>query len=150
MTDRSQPNKKEACIEFLKTHDYGVVATAANDNVPWAATIAYLVDDDLAIYFATRAHTTKAQHLQENPNIAMAVGFGPEAKAVQILGTAEKLESEAHDHWFTEMLVKKDAYYNIFLKMEGYDIEIYKIVPNQIRWMEIDDENQAEIFTNIL
>lgn len=90
---------KQHALEFLNdpTRITAVVGTCSLDNIPYTATIYYWVDDEFNFYFLTATGTKKYLHLQENPQAAITIGFGPSYTTIQGGGPVEKLEKNSEE-----------------------------------------------------
>jgi uncharacterized protein YhbP (UPF0306 family) len=60
-------------LEYLREQNTMTLATATSNGVPRAATFLY-VNDGPTLYFWTRAGTTTARHIDQNPSVAFAIG----------------------------------------------------------------------------
>lgn len=134
---------KRACHEFLLENEYAVVASSSA-NVPSAAVVMYIMDNDWNIYFFTRKNTTKHKNILQNLHIALVVGTGPESVTAQIVGVARELSEQESDAWMDEFLIKREGYYATFLKLQGSDFVGYVVKPTEIHWLQIGPHEESE------
>lgn len=80
---------KQQALEFLKSHKTAVVATVSKEGEPQASTVFYSIDDDFTFNFITDKSSRKFQNLQNNPRLAIVVGYGPDVITIQCGGRAE-------------------------------------------------------------
>ncbi|MBI4009752.1 MAG: pyridoxamine 5'-phosphate oxidase family protein [Candidatus Aenigmarchaeota archaeon] len=98
------------------------IATS-KDNKPWIATIWYVHDEDLNLYFISRKATRHSIEIKENPNVAGAivkphtVGSGEKVRGLQFEGTVE---------WcFGKILEKaRELYYAKYPTAEQVPLEV--------------------------
>lgn len=81
---------KEHILDFLKQNTTAVLATASKDGEPHAATIYYMIDDDLNFYFITKRDTTKSQNLKSGGRAALAIYEEGTQTTVQAVGKVEE------------------------------------------------------------
>lgn len=86
----SQENQR--IVEFLTTNTIGVLATSDLSNQPHAATMYFVVDSDMNVYFITKEETTKCHNLEQNPKAAISVYEPATQSTVQITGTVTAIE----------------------------------------------------------
>jgi nitroimidazol reductase NimA-like FMN-containing flavoprotein (pyridoxamine 5'-phosphate oxidase superfamily) len=139
----------QACRDFLLENEYAVIASS-NKNVPSAAVVMYIMDENWNIYFFTRKSTTKHKNLLENKHIALVVGTGPESITTQVTGTARELSEAEADEWMDEFLIKREGYYATFLKLQGSDFVGYVVKPSEIRWLHIAPNEENEDIARIM
>src|SRR5690606_34957172 len=82
--------EKAIVKKFLDSQETGVLAVVDENNKPHAATINYVTDDDLNLYFITKTATKKFASLSQNPHVAMTVTDMDSKKTVQIEGQAHE------------------------------------------------------------
>lgn len=145
----SQAEARAICHSFLSQNEYAVLATV-HDTIPHAATVTYVVNDDLSLYIATRRTTQKAKDIAANPKAAIAVGFGPGTTSVQALCAVEEVTESEAEELLVNFLVKKDSYYSVFLKLPGLEFVVYKLVPENMRLLVADPKGAAEVFYTII
>lgn len=82
--------RKEHILDFLKQNSTAVLATASKGGEPHAATIYYMVDEDLNFYFITKRDTTKSQNLKDGGRAALAIHEATTQTTVQVVGKVEE------------------------------------------------------------
>jgi uncharacterized protein YhbP (UPF0306 family) len=71
-TEQTTLDLPPTVLEFLQGHQILTLATASSAGIPRASTFLY-VNDGPHLYFWTRAITTTARHVQQNPVIAFTI-----------------------------------------------------------------------------
>jgi heme iron utilization protein len=93
--------------KLAKEKDICVLATVSG-TTPHCSLMAYTTDDDCSeIYMATYRSTKKFKNLMENPSVSLLIDTReehngsrrPEAKAMTVSGTLEKLEDDQKRAW---------------------------------------------------
>lgn len=92
---------------FLKKHQMGVLSTASEAGTVWGASVYFLTDDNLNIYFVTRSETFKYKNIEAQPFAALTVTDSEAQITVQLSGK------------ITTMPVKKymDVFFDKFAAM---------------------------------
>lgn len=86
---------RKLVVEYLREAKLMQVATA-KDNKPWAATVWYVHDDKLNLYFISRKSRRHSLEIKETPNVAGAItvphtiGSGEKVRGLQFEGVAEE------------------------------------------------------------
>lgn len=81
-------------LDYLREAKLMQIATS-KDNKPWVATVWYVNDDDLNLYFISRKARRHSLEIKENPNVAGAIvkphtqGSGEKVRGLQFEGTVE-------------------------------------------------------------
>jgi general stress protein 26 len=65
---------KKLAFDFLQSHTVAILSTVSPDNLPDAAVIYTLVDEQFNFFFITKSATTKAKNLENNKNAALTLG----------------------------------------------------------------------------
>ncbi|OGD32299.1 hypothetical protein A3C91_00900 [Candidatus Azambacteria bacterium RIFCSPHIGHO2_02_FULL_52_12] len=146
----TKADAQKFCMVFLREQEHAVLATVNAGGRPQAAVVTYFVEDDWTFYFTTRRETRKHENLMHNRRVAMVVGTGPGPVSIQIEGTAEPVEGTERETVMGAFLTKRKSYYDIFLKIPGYDFSVFKVRPDWIRLFQINDGAGAEVFTRII
>ncbi len=84
--------EKPKITKFLTANQIGTLATADSSGQPHAATIYFVIDPDLNLYFITKEKTTKHHDLQQNPKASVAVHEPATQTTVQLNGKAEIID----------------------------------------------------------
>lgn len=83
------PALNDEAVNFLRSHDIGVLSTVDRNGNLHGATVYYYLDATNYIYFVTKAGTQKAQDVFTNQQVAFTVFDQPKAQTAQIQGMAE-------------------------------------------------------------
>lgn len=130
---------KQKIKEFLAQHPAVVLSTVGEDSVPYATTIYCLADEDLDIYFLSKAETRKIQNIRDNSRV-MLVGFDAQSQTnVQISGSASEVKDKAgSQNIFKEILdiTRKNSGAEVppVSKLFAGPYVVYKIKPKQINY----------------
>jgi len=87
----------------LKTHQYIILATCANNNVT-ARAMAH-INDGVTVMFSTNRNSKKVEQMKQNPNIALAI------EGIKIEAAAEIFGQPKSHSLFTAEYVKKFPQY---------------------------------------
>jgi len=92
-----ESNFKNPNIEaFLKRNHIAVLATADKQTAqPHAATIYYMTDSQMNIYFLTKDGTMKSKNIEGNPYASIAIYEAETQTTAQISGPINKVEDSA-------------------------------------------------------
>lgn len=88
--------KKEIIKKWLKEHKYCVIATSYQDK-PWAATVNYIVDDNLNIYISTKPNSLKFQNILKNSTVCLVIDSQTREGTLQIQGIANPREAKSQE-----------------------------------------------------
>ena len=92
----------ESMKALVREKDICVLATVSNDT-PHCSLMAYVADKDCReIYMVTQRHSRKYENLMKNPNVSLLIDTReeypgshlPEAKALSVSGTFQKMDDE--------------------------------------------------------
>ena len=130
---------KEFLFDFIRQHQYGVLATVSQDNIPESAFVGIVVTPDLKIIFDTIADTRKYENLVLNPNISFVIGWDND-RTVQYQGIA-KIPTPA------ELENLLPTYFEIFpeknVKNENLrDITYFYVEPTWIRYSDLNEDTR--------
>jgi len=85
---------------LLKKHKTLTLATCA-DGRPWAASLYYVNDDNLNLYFVSDPETRHARELRVNPEVAITINADrhrwPRLRGLQLRGRAKVVSRKTHD-----------------------------------------------------
>jgi len=121
-----KPNKetlRKLVVDYLNEAKLMQIATVKN-NKPWVATVWYVHDEELNLYFISRKSRRHSLELKENPNIAGAItkpytiGSGEKVGGLQFEGKAHDLTDEPDT---LEKIVK--LYHGKYPKAEDIPLE---------------------------
>jgi PPOX class probable F420-dependent enzyme len=92
---------REVAVELLETTETCTLATATPDGRPEAATVRFVADDGLDVYFNTATSHRKYENVRANPRVAVVVDG--ERRNLQLEGEATELDGAAeaafHDRY---------------------------------------------------
>lgn len=147
VTKKMELVRKEA-LDFLKNNNTCVIATTSKDS-PFASTVYYIVDDSFTFYFATQMNTKKYMNLERNGKVAMVIGTGPKHISVNVRGKAELVAGQERTAVFERLLMLmfhghvKNWPVRDMAKVHKSEMVVFKIMPEEIAFMNFDDENYA-------
>ncbi|MBI5357313.1 pyridoxamine 5'-phosphate oxidase family protein [Candidatus Saccharibacteria bacterium] len=125
-------------VEFLNSHDTGVLSTINRDGSLDGATIHYIVDNN-SIYFVTKSDTQKTHNILANSNVAFTVYDRDSLKTAQIKGIAE-IESQptVKNIVFTEIVKPRKYGSKIGLppvsSLEKESYIVFRITPIKVKF----------------
>lgn len=98
--------QRDFAEKIVKENRYLTLATSIGQD-PWIATLEYLTDKDLNLYFFSMETSKHSQHIETNPKVAVSIysdkqpeyqpGKDIQLAGVQIKGEAEKLTGNYPD-----------------------------------------------------
>jgi len=91
--NNNQAMGRKFVLAWLKKHKYCVIATSF-EGEPWAATVDYIVDDNLNIYIATNPNSLKFKNLIKNPVVCLVIDGQSREGTLQMQGTASPLKTK--------------------------------------------------------
>lgn len=86
-------NIQSTAHKFLSTHRTATLATVNVKRIPDAATVFYIVDKDMTIYFMTRIESRKFHNLSKHTIVSMVITDEETMETVQLNGVAERIEN---------------------------------------------------------
>ncbi|MBI2545082.1 MAG: pyridoxamine 5'-phosphate oxidase family protein [Candidatus Aenigmarchaeota archaeon] len=95
-------NLKKIITKYLKEAKLMQIATSKN-NKPWVATVWYVQDEKLNLYFISRRSRRHSSELKDNRNVAGAIvkphtkGSGEKVVGLQFEGTSHDLTDEPNE-----------------------------------------------------
>jgi len=138
-------------LRFLKKANLGTIATVNGDNKPDAATIRYIVKDNLDIFFLTKKETGKYKNIQRQSEVVLIVTNAEEPETVKVRGNAfpvtddpniisEIVTTLAQSEKFIADLDK----FLPIIKRDAGEIVAMKIRPHEIRMSKYNMESLEE------
>ena len=119
------------------------MSVATYNKEPWIATVYYIVDKDLNLYFLSSASSRHAQYIFKNENVACNI-FDSHQKVtdkkvgVQIYGTCSALESVNEIEPILKMWHKlyPGSKCSDLRKIKNHEIDtrVFKVVPKRIKF----------------
>ncbi len=139
---------KEGALAFIASQKTMVVATAGKDGIPHAATLYFLVDEHLNLYFATGSETKKVEHLTHSKKIAFVIGTGPDIVTVQGGGSVEQIKES---DLVTIEKVGKELYDKAtkewpVLRIGHTGISYFKLKPEWMVWLSLDKKAHPDSY----
>ncbi len=138
---KTDEEKKQIILDFIKRHNLGVIATADLNGKPEAAVLEFGETDDLELIFDAFASSRKCRNIEKNKRVAFVIGWDDNI-TVQYEGEAEELRGEELEKYKQKYFAKNPR----AKKWEGREGIIYfRIRP---RWIRYSDLNKSpwEIF----
>ena len=132
---------KEHIFEFLKKHKLMQVATVG--DFPWIATVYYVFDDEMNLYFLSGEKTLHCQQIKQNEKVAVAIvdshqGLNDKQIGLQMYGVAKQVSDMQKINFVLKMWkqvldVKDDqlSYENMIKNV--IKNRVYKISPKRIK-----------------
>lgn len=141
---------REDVIRFLQQNSTAALATSFKDD-PKVSTVYFVSDDELNFYFVTKRKTSKYLNASLNPKASFVVGVGPEHISVQAHGRIDIIVNEAEKDRVTNLLVGKQNLMGVRLwpideigRFDGSHKVLFKVVPDELFYMNLDDEEYKE------
>ncbi len=135
--------------DWLATQNTLTLATTNADGSPHACDLFYALGDDAVLYFLSDPKTRHVQNLSRDPRVSATVRGAArdwqEIRGVQLVGVATRVDDErerarAFAHYVArypfvrQWLAAPDAL-GRFIERLGV-IDLYKITPRWVRWMD--------------
>lgn len=141
MSSQQQPiDVPQKVIDYLASEKTMTVATATPGGVPYATTLLY-VNDGPSIYFWSRANTTVARHLDQNPVVGFTIdtysGDLRQVKGVQGTGECSVILSGE------EIARVADLFGQNFPDLQPgatMSISFFRIVPTNLHYIDNTDD----------
>lgn len=89
----ANPSIRLTAHKFLSTHRAATLATVTIKTKPDAATVFYIVDEELTIFFMTRIESRKFRNLEKQHVVSMVITDEKTMETIQLTGTAERIEN---------------------------------------------------------
>ena len=117
---------------------------ATFDTKPWVATVFYVVDENLNLYFLTSPKTEHAQHIAKNGMIACNIVDSHQQvinqkRGLQIEGTAEKVSvfesiKKILQMWHANNPGKEETLSIDNIKNKVIGARVYRVNPNRMKF----------------
>jgi len=141
MSSQQQPTDvPQKVIDYLASEKTMTVATATPGGVPYATTLLY-VNDGPSIYFWSRANTTVARHLDQNPVVGFTIdtysGDLRQVKGVQGTGECSVILSGE------EIARVADLFGQRFPDLQPgatMSISFFRVVPTNLHYIDNTDD----------
>lgn len=141
---------KQEALEFLRSHNVGVLATVNTDRQPFASPVYYHCREEFTIFFLTTRNTHKSLNIKENDKVAFSVGTGPEYISVMIRGRASIADSEEQNLVLPNLMEKPDEENGFdwpMRKLEDFkeqNLVLYKITPEEVTFLNINSKQEPK------
>lgn len=137
---------KDEVLKFLKENPIMSAAMCGGSDRPVSTVLLFAVDDNFAIYFATRGGTYKDKALSINPMMSVSVWKHKEME-VQMSGKAAKVTDpkEIDDHLdrLVDAIEMIDDFWAPILRMKG-DYVFYRFKPDWVRVLDLSSDSLSE------
>lgn len=128
-------DKQRFVYEFLQRHTLALVSTVTANNRPEAAVVEFSALESLELIFDTYTVFRKYQNLQQNPYVAVVVGWDKHI-TVQYEGRAIELDQP-------ELSIYRDVHLRKFPEAIAFEqyagMKYFKIVPHMIRYTDLSE-----------
>lgn len=136
------------------------MSIATRGRNPWIASVYYVIDPDLNLYFISPPDSEHIMQIKSNPEVACAIadstqGANDKKIGLQLFGEASQVRSLNKIKWMLKMYNKlypgtreKINYKNFQTKV--MTSRVYKVVPKRIKFFnqELYGEDEEAIFNN--
>ena len=102
-------NTEEKISHEIQAIDYplGTISTINEKGTPESASLYYIADEHLNIYFVTRSESRKHKNIQKNPAVAFVITSIHPPKTIQLEGVAaEALDPQDEINYFDKLVAK--------------------------------------------
>ena len=138
--DKPRKYNREEILAFLKRSPIMSLA-ACNDGKPVSSVVAFAIDNDFTIYFATHSDSIKAKALLANPTLSYSV-WENEQMLVQGGGEARALNGPEYDQAMNLILKAIDQLENFWppiLRITGTNYTAFAVKPTWARALDLSD-----------
>lgn len=146
------PNIQLTAHKFLSAHRAATLATVNAKKKPDAASVFYIVDKHLNIYFMTRIESRKFHNLEKQSIVSMVVTDEVMMETIQLTGTAERLENLEEESKALTKLWTAD-YRNpnwpspavkLFEAGHSVQLAVVKVVPQEMTYAVFERQDKAK------
>jgi len=152
---------KVTAFKFLQTNKSAALATISSNHRPHVATVYYLVDKKLNLYFVTGIESIKFANLIRYPYVAMAISQdNPRVrKTLQLSGLASRIDNIYEEQEIIEHLWKKTGrtsavpFLMIYNSGQSNELAVIKVKPYEMtlaKFSTSDSDLKQKIFTPII
>ena len=129
-----------SAMEFLKTHETGVLSSIERTGAVSGAAVYYTIMDDHP-YFMTKLGTRKADSMMGNQHVAFTVFDETKLQTIQIQGIVELIDDEVKKRFVMTALTHprtyEDGSHKIpVMRMSNGDFVIFRIVPTRFQFTD--------------
>lgn len=145
-------NTRLTAHKFLSAHRVATLATIATKKKPDAATVFYIVDEDLTIYFMTRIESRKFRNLEKQHVVSMVITDEKTMETIQLTGAAERIENLEEEGVALTKLWTAD-YRNpnwpgpaVRLYESGHSVQlaVVKVVPQEMTYAVFERQDKGK------
>lgn len=132
---------KQHVLDYLKDHKLMQVATFG--DFPWIASVFYVFDEEMSLYFLSGEKTLHCRQIAENEKVAVAVvdshqQYSDKLKGLQLWGIAKQVSEMEKIKYIlkslSQVLSNKDDELSYEKAIKGVvKNKIYKIIPKRIK-----------------
>lgn len=142
--------QQQDVLKFAKANPVGVLATASKHGVPHAASVYYVFDEDMNVYFITKEETKKFRNLKENHHVALASFKESTQTTLQIVGEALHVKDvdmfiDVFEHIIDICAANTKSDRLPISKLFAGDYYLYQIKPSSIRLAEYLRPDQGNL-----
>lgn len=124
--------------KFLAKTATMTLATVDEAGMPHAASVNFMADDDLNLYWLSKTDSAHSLHLAARPRIAAAI-YAPfrlpvGIRGLQLHGRAEQMPADRFDPLWS--LFCKRFIYAIPFKARAQSERFYRLTPDWLRWID--------------
>ena len=147
----TSPNIRKAAHKFLSAHKAATLATIATNMIPDAATVFYIVDKDLTIYFMTRIESRKFRNIQKQNVVSMVMTDEKTMETVQLTGKAERIEDIKEENGALTKLWRADykdprwpgPAVKLYETGHSVQLAVIKVVPYEMTYALFEREDKG-------
>ncbi len=139
--------QKQKILSFIRTCEFGVIATNSTNGAPESAVVGFSETDELEIVVGSFSNTRKNTNITRDPRVSFVIGWDNAGKiTVQIEGAAVFLEGEERS-----VLSKKHCRKNAGSAKYQNDQrqQYFKIIPRWIRYSDFSVQPQ-EVWEEVI
>lgn len=132
---------KSTILNFFYDQPMATISTVAQGSAqPESALIAFAETEDLEIIFETFVDTRKWQNLQDNPRVALVIGWNTKKHiTIQYEGIATPIPSAKSEKYIKLFLAKDTPCTEKFLRDPR--VCLFRIRPTWIRYSDYTNDN---------
>jgi general stress protein 26 len=138
----TNPSIRSTAHKFLNAHRAATLATVNPKKQPDAASVFYIVDEELTIYFMTRVESRKFHNIEKQTIVSMVITDEDTMETIQLTGAAERVENLEEENEALTKLWTAD-YRNpnwpgpavkLFESGHSTQIAVVKVVPREMTY----------------
>ena len=145
-------NIQSAAHKYLSAHRTATLATVNAKKKPDAASVFYIVDNDLTIYFMTRIESRKFHNLENQTIVSMVITDEETMETIQLTGAAERIENlEEEGRALTKLWTADYRNPNwpgpavkLFESGHSVQLAVVKVVPQEMTYAVFERQNKGK------